>query len=64
MSDTKEMIEVEQEEIPFDSQGEDSSLDESMGSFEDACEEHDACRVVDIRPDLYDEQSTDPMRDI
>ena len=27
-------------------------------------EEHESCRVIDIRPDSYDEQSMDPRRGI
>lgn len=67
LSDTEEMIETEQGKISSDSQGDDSSLDESMGSFKDASEEHGSCGVVDSRPDLYSgvygEQLVDPMGD-
>ena len=35
-----------------------------MGSYEDAFEEHESCRVVDNRPDLYNDQSMYPMGDI
>ena len=41
LSDAEEMTAVEQEEIPSDFQGEDSSLDESMGSYDDTLEEHE-----------------------
>ena len=43
LSDIEEMTEVGPVEIPFDFQGEGSSLDESMGSYEDASEEHESC---------------------
>ena len=50
LRDTK----VEQEDIPFVCQDEDSSLDESMGSYEDAFGQHEqSCGVDDSRPDLY-----------
>jgi len=64
LSDTEEMTEVEQVEIPSYLQGKDSYLDESMGSYEDASEEHESCRVVDSRTNSYDEKSVDPMGDI
>jgi len=64
LSDTEEMTEVEQIEIPSDHQREDSSLDESMGSYEDASREHESCRVIDSRPESYDEQLVGPRRDI
>lgn len=47
------MIKLEKGKIPSDSRGEDSPLDESMGSFEDASKEHGSCGVVDNIPDLY-----------
>ena len=54
MRDAEEMAEVKQEDIPFVFQDEDSSLDESMGSYEDAFGEHEqSCGVVDSSPDLY-----------
>ena len=53
MRDTDEVAEVEQEDIPSVCQDEDSSLDESMGSYEDASGEHEqSCGVDDNRPDL------------
>lgn len=71
LSDAGEMIEVEQEEIPFDFQGEDSSLDESMGSYDDTSEEHEQSFGVEISsPDVqpcvveeYDKQLIVPMRE-
>ena len=40
LSDMKEMAEVEWEDIPSNFQDENPSFDESMGSYEDAFEEH------------------------
>lgn len=115
LSDTGEMIAVDQGDILYVCQDEDSSLDESMGSYDDTLEEHEqsyrvdnsgpdmhpcvveeyedqlivpmwerdqgvderlmiqhrehieeheSWRVIDIRPDSYDEQSVGPRRDI
>lgn len=62
------MKNVEKEEIPSEFQGEDSPLDEFIGSYEDASKEHESCGVIDRRLDLcssvYREQSVDPMGDI
>ena len=69
MRDADEEAEVEQEEIPSICQDEDSSSDESMGSYEDTTVEHEqSYGVDDSRQDLYssmcDEQSKDSMGDI
>ena len=62
------MAEVEWEDIPFVCRDEDSSLDESMGSYEDASKEHEpSCGFDDSRPELYcsmhGRQSKDSMGD-
>lgn len=70
LSDTGEMTEVEQEDIPSDFQGGDSSLDESMGSYDDTSKEHEqSCGVDDSSSDThpcvveeYEEQLIVPMR--
>lgn len=69
LSDTEEIIGVGQEDIPSDFQDDNSSLDESMASYEDIYWEHEqSCGVVEIRLDLYysvySEQLVDPMGDI
>ena len=46
LGDAEEVTEVAREDIPSNFQGEDSSLDESMGSYEDASTEHESCGVV------------------
>lgn len=64
LSDTEEIEEKEKMVIPSDHPGEDSSSDESMGLYDDASKGHELCRIVDGRPNFYDEQSVDPMGDI
>lgn len=71
LSDVGEMTEVEQEEIPSDLQGEDSSWVESMGSYDDTSEEHEQSCGVDVRSldvhpcvvEQYDEQRIVPVRE-
>jgi len=65
------MTKLDQEEDPSDFPDEDSSLVESMGSYEDAYEEHEqSCGVDDSSPYLhpcvaeeYDEHLIVPMRE-
>ena len=71
LSDVGEMTEVEHEEIPSNLQGEDSSWDESMDSYDDTSEEHEqSCGVddssLDVHPcvvEEYGEQLIVPMRE-
>ena len=68
LRDADEVAEVEQVDIPSVCQDEDSSSNESMGSYEDASGERErSCRVDDSRPELYssvqDEQLGDSTRD-
>ena len=62
------MAEVEQVDVPFVCQDEDSSSDESMGSAKDASGEREqSCRDDDSRSELYSsvqgKQSEDSTRD-
>ena len=62
------MAETEQKDILFVCQDEDSSSNESMGSYEDAFGEREkSCRVDDSRSELYSsvqgEKSRDSMGD-
>lgn len=54
MSDTEEMVEVDQEEVPFGFSDEDSSfIDKSMDSYEDAFEEHEQSRGVGDKGSIF-----------
>lgn len=69
LRDVEEMVEVQQKDIPSVFQDENSSLDESMGSYEGASGEHEqSCVFVDSGPykysSVYGEQSVSPMGDI
>ena len=68
LRDADEVAEVEQGDTPSICQDEDSSSDESMGSYENASGEREQlCEVDGSRPELYSsvqgEQSRDSMRD-
>lgn len=55
MSDTEEMVEVDQEEVPFGFSNDDSYfIDKSMDSYEDDSEEHEqSCGVGDNNLDIH-----------